>query len=90
VIKIMQNLKISQDRQKRYVESKMTHKEFKVGDHVHIRVNPKRSSLRMGVCAKLSPHYCGTFEVLERVGLVANIISLSPTVISHMCSMYMY
>jgi hypothetical protein len=66
MIKIRQNLKVAQDRQKSYADSKRTHKEFKVGDHVYLRVKPKRSSLRMGMCAKLAPRYCGPFEVLEK------------------------
>jgi hypothetical protein len=37
----------------------------------------------MGTCAKLAPHYCGPFEVLERVGLVAYRLSLPPTVKAH-------
>ena len=31
----------------------------------------KKSSLRLGSCAKLSPRYCGSFEVLERIGPIA-------------------
>jgi hypothetical protein len=83
MVKIRQNLKVAQDRQKSYADSKRTHREFKVGDHVYLRVKPKRSSLRMGMCAKLAPHYCGPFEVLERVGPVAYRLALPPTVRAH-------
>jgi hypothetical protein len=55
MVKIMKNLKVSQDIQKSYAGRKRNHKEFKVGDHVYLRVKPKRSSLRMGMCAKLAP-----------------------------------
>jgi ribosomal protein L21E len=64
VVKIKQNLKVAQKRKKSHADNKRTHKEFKVGDHVYIRVNPKRSSLRMGTCAKLSPQYYGPFKFL--------------------------
>ena len=46
-------------------------REFSVGDHVYLRVREKKSSLKLGSCAKMSPRYCGTFEVLKRIGLVA-------------------
>jgi hypothetical protein len=71
MVKIRQNLKVAQDRQKSYADRQRTHKDFKVGDHVYLQFKPNRSSLRMGMCAKLAPHYYGPFEVLERVGPVA-------------------
>ena len=46
-------------------------REFSVGDHVYLRVREKKSSLKLGSCAKLSPRYYGMFEVLERIGLGA-------------------
>jgi hypothetical protein len=49
----------------------------------YIRVKPKTRSLRMGTCAKLVPHYCVPFEVLEKVGPVAYKISLPPNIRSH-------
>jgi len=83
MIKIRQNLKVAQDRQKRYANNKITHKYFKVGDHVYLWGNPRRSSLRMGTCAKLVPNYCGPFQVLERVGTISYRLVLPPTVIGH-------
>ena len=46
-------------------------KEFKVGEHVYLCIKPKKSSSRIGSCAKLAPWYCGPFEILERIGSVA-------------------
>jgi hypothetical protein len=37
----------------------------------------------MGACAKLSPRYCGSFEILDRVGHVAYRITLPPTMKAH-------
>jgi hypothetical protein len=37
----------------------------------------------MGDCAKLTPRYCGPFEVLDRVGHVAYRIALPPTTKAH-------
>jgi hypothetical protein len=62
---------------------KRTPREFKAWDHVYLRVRPRRSSLRMGVCANLAPWYYGPFEVLDRVGLVAYRIALTPAVKEH-------
>jgi hypothetical protein len=36
MVKIRQNMKVAQDMQKRYVDGKRTHGEFKVGDHVYL------------------------------------------------------
>ena len=47
------------------------HIELCVGDHVYLRVRARNISLKLGICAKLSPRYRGPFEVLERIGSVA-------------------
>jgi len=49
VRKLRKNLKVAQDRKKAYVDKKRTYREFHVGDHVYVRVKPKKSSLRWGV-----------------------------------------
>ena len=49
------NLKVAQDRHKSQADLKRTQKEFQVGEHVFIKVRPKKSSLRLGSCAKLAP-----------------------------------
>jgi hypothetical protein len=77
---IKQNLKVAQNRQKSYEDQKRTLREFKAGDHVYLRVRPKKSSLKMGACSKLAPQYCGPFEVLDRVGPIAYRLALPPIV----------
>ena len=76
VKQVQRNLKIMQDRQKSQANLKRTPKEFQVGEHVFIKVRPKKSSLRLGSCAKLAPHYCGPFEILSRIGQVAYQLAL--------------
>jgi hypothetical protein len=61
MLKIKQNLKFSQDRQKNYVDKGRTHREFKVGDHVFLKVKANRSSLKLGNYSKLEARYCGPF-----------------------------
>ena len=76
VVKIRQKLKIAQDRQKSYADKHRVNREFFVGDHVYLRVRARKSSLKLGSCAKLSPRYCGPFEVLKRIGPVAYRLAL--------------
>ena len=59
------------------------HKDFSFGDHIYIRVRPRKSSLNLGSCAKLSPRYCGPFEVLERIGLVAYRLAFPASTRAH-------
>jgi hypothetical protein len=54
-----------------------------MGDHVYLKIKPRRSSLKMGACAKLVPQYCGPFEVLDRVGPLAYRLALPPTIKEH-------
>jgi hypothetical protein len=83
MIKIKQNLKVAQDRKKSYVDKVRTHREFKVGDHVFLKVKANRSSLKLGNFSKLAAHYCGSFEILERIGPVAYMIALLASMSVH-------
>ena len=53
VVKIKQNMKDAQDRQKNYADKHRVNREFNVGDHVYLRVRGKKSSLKLGSCANL-------------------------------------
>ena len=44
--------------------------EFEVGDHVFLKVMPKRGVVRFGKSWKLSPRFIGPFEILERTSVV--------------------
>ena len=70
VKQVQGNMKVTQDRQRSQVDLKRTPKEFQVGEHVFIKVRPKKSSLRLGSCAKLAPRYCRPFEILSKIGQV--------------------
>ena len=83
VVKIRQNLKAAQDRQKSYADKQRVNREFSVGDHVYLKVRARKSSFKLGSCAKLSPRYCGPFEVLERIGPVAYRLALPASTRAH-------
>jgi hypothetical protein len=83
IIKIKQNLKASQDKQKIYVDKTRTHIQIKVGDHVFLKVKSNRSSLKLRSCAKLVAIFCGPFKVLERIGPVAYMIPLPTSMYVH-------
>ncbi|XP_060965623.1 uncharacterized protein LOC133034537 [Cannabis sativa] len=68
-------------RRKSYADLKRRDIEFKVGDHVFLRVTPRKglSVKRFGKRGKLSPRYVGPFQILDRVGSVAYRIALPPS-----------
>jgi hypothetical protein len=78
---IRDRLMTAQSRQKSYPDKRRRPLEFTVGDHVFLRVSPIKGVLRFGKKGKLSPRFIGSFEILERVGLVAYRLEL-PTDLS--------
>jgi hypothetical protein len=83
MLKIKQNLKAAQDRQKIYADKNRNQREFKVGDHVFLKVKSNRSSLKLGNYAKLAARFCGPFEILERIGSVAYMLVLLASMTVH-------
>jgi hypothetical protein len=76
-------LKVVQDQKRSYVDKKITNREFKVGEHVFLKVKSKRSSLKLGSCPKLAARYCGPFGILERIGRVAYMLALPASMRIH-------
>ena len=65
---IRHRLLMAQSRHKIYADVRHRPLEFEVGDHVFLKVMPKRGVVRFGKCGKLSPRFIRPFEILERVG----------------------
>ena len=76
---IRQRLLTDQSRHKSYAEVRRRSLEFEVGDHVFLKVMPKRGVVRFGKRGKLSPRFIGPFEILEMVGTVAYRLALLPS-----------
>ena len=75
---IRQRLLTAQSRQKSYVDiqRRPLEFEFEFGDHVFLKVMPKRGVVRFGKRRKLSSRFIRPFEILERVGTVAYWLAL--------------
>ena len=78
---ILERLLTAQSWQKSYADVRRRPLEFEVGDHVFLKVMPKRGVVRFGKRGKLSPRFIGPFEILERVGTVAYWLALPPSMI---------
>ena len=51
---------------------------------VFIKVKPRKSSLKLGICAKMTPKYQGPFDVLaDTIGLVVYKIALPTSIRTH-------
>ena len=76
---IRQRLLTAQSRQKIYTDVRRQPLEFEVGDHVFLKVMPKRKVVSFGNRDKLSPRFIVPFEIVERVGIVAYQLALPPS-----------
>jgi len=76
---IQEKMKASQSRQKSYHDNRRKDIEFKVGDHVFLRVNPVTGVGRALKCRKLTQRFVGPFEIVEKIGAVPYRIALPPS-----------
>ena len=70
---------MAQSQQKSYADVRHRPLEFEVGDHVSLKVIPKRGVVRFSKRGKLSSIFIGPFEILERIGAVAYRLALPPS-----------
>ena len=53
-----------------------------MGDHVFLKMMPKRGVVKFDKRGKILPRFIGPFEILERVGTVAYRLALPPSMSS--------
>ena len=56
---------------------------MQIGEQVYLCIKLRKSSLRIGSCAKMVPRFCRSFKILEWTGPVAYQLAMSPTVKVH-------
>ena len=69
-------MKAAQSHQKTYVDKRRRPLQFKVGDHVYLKVSPMRGVHHFGVRGKLAPLYVGPYKILAQCGSAAYCIQL--------------
>ena len=75
---IRQRLLTAQSQQKSYPDIRRRPLEFEAGDHVFLKVMPKRGVVRFVKRGKLSARFIRPFEILERIGTVVYRLALLP------------
>ena len=73
---IRDRLKITQSRQRSYVDVRRRELEFKVDNWVFLKVSPMKGVMRFVKKGKLSPRYVGHYKILKRVWKVAYELEL--------------
>ena len=79
---IRKHLLRAQSRHKSYADKRRRPLEFEVGDHVFLKIMPKKGVVRFGKRGRLSSRYIETFKVLEWVGTVSYRLALPPSLSS--------
>jgi hypothetical protein len=72
-------LKVVKLCQESYANKRRRPLEFEAGDHEYLKISPMKGVKRFGVVGKLSPHYIGSFPILEKCGKVAYKLELPPS-----------
>jgi hypothetical protein len=77
--RIQDNLKAVKSCKETYANKRHQPLEFKVGDHVYLRVLPMKGVKRFGVKGKLVPRYIKPFPIIDKCGTVAYMLDLPPS-----------
>jgi hypothetical protein len=76
---VQDNMRAAKSRQEAYANKRHQPLEFKIGDHVYLRVSPMKGVKRLGMKGKLAPHCIRPFPILEKCGTVAFKLDLPPS-----------
>jgi hypothetical protein len=68
VKQIQANILAIQSYQKSYTDKRRSPLEFKVGDHVYLRVSPMKGVRRFNIKGKLAPRYIGMYPIINKYG----------------------
>jgi hypothetical protein len=63
ILIIRERMSASQSWQKSYADNERWSLEFKVGDHVFLKISPTKGVMRFGKKGKCSPRFIGPFEI---------------------------
>jgi hypothetical protein len=83
MVKIKHNSNVSEDRKKHYANNNIAFIDFKVGEHVFLKVKVKISSLGLRIFPKLEVIYYGPCEILEKLGPFSYMLSFSASMRVH-------
>jgi hypothetical protein len=75
---VRENLRVTQSRQKSYVDYRRRELSFEVGNFVYLKVSPMRGLRHFKVRGKLAPRFIESFKILEKRGEVAYQLELPP------------
>ncbi|KAJ7549976.1 hypothetical protein O6H91_07G077000 [Diphasiastrum complanatum] len=70
------SIRQSQNRARHYADPHRWDVQFSAGEKVYLRVLVDSKTLKSGVCAKMSPRYCGPFTISRRLGEVTYELEL--------------
>ncbi|XP_050916228.1 uncharacterized protein LOC127131346 [Lathyrus oleraceus] len=76
---VRDKMKKAQDRQKSYADHRRRPLEFDEGDHVFLKVTPRLRLKGLFKSQILSTRYIGPYQIIERIGEVAYILALPPS-----------